>query len=233
MLFVDHEGPGVANEDPAVRAAWIVVTGLDGSGKSTLVASLAKERVARQFRLPYHTFVRPALAQSGSGLPFGDVHTDRLLFALDARLANYAIREFRGAGVDLVSQRGWMDNFIFGAVQGVTYEQTEAMLRSTELERPSAHIFLIAEPAVALRRIQETRYRDKYETAQFIALQYGETKRFFEAVKQGIPALQSFANIPAVLIDTTDMNLKELHAQALGFLTTLNNPCRASVPKTA
>jgi thymidylate kinase len=201
-----------------VTAAWIVVTGLDGSGKSTLVARLAKERGAHQFRLPYHDFVRPCLAQSGAGSPFADVHTDRLLFALDARLANYAIWEFRRAGVDLVSQRGWMDNFIFGAVQGVSYEQTEAMLRPGELERPSAHVFLIAEPAVALSRLEGSEHRDKYETGEFIALQYRETKRFIAAVKQGIPALRSFVDIPAILIDTTHMSQQELQKKALSFL---------------
>jgi thymidylate kinase len=201
-----------------VTTAWIVVTGLDGSGKSTLVTRLAKERGAHQFRLPYHDFVRPCLAQSGAGSPFGDVHTDRLLFALDARLANYAIREFRRAGVDLVSQRGWMDNFIFGAVQGVTYEQTEAMLRPAELERPSAHVFLIAEPAVALSRLEGSQHRDKYETAEFIALQYRETKRFIAAIKQGIPALRSFVDIPAILIDTSHVSQEELQTKVLSFL---------------
>ncbi len=33
---------------------WIVVTGLDGSGKSHLVDWLARRIGAKQFRLPYH-----------------------------------------------------------------------------------------------------------------------------------------------------------------------------------
>lgn len=208
-----------------MTAHWIVVTGLDGSGKSTLVARLASYLDCHKFRLPYHDFVRTFLVRSGAGSPFGDVHTDRLLFALDARLANYAIREFRSAGVGLVSQRGWMDNFIFGAVQGVPYEQTEAMLRTIELERPSAHICLIAQPDVALSRIERSEYRDKYETADFIALQHAETKRFFDAVKQGTPALQSFADIPAILIDTSHKGHDEIYADAIGFLTRLGIGC--------
>jgi thymidylate kinase len=208
----------VRGEEAAATAPWIVVTGLDGSGKTTLVARLASEWGAHQFRLPYHDFVLPCLARSGGGSPFGDVHTDRLLFALDARLANYAIQKFRRSGMKLVSQRGWMDNFIFGAVQGVTYEQTEAMLRPGELERPSAHIFLIAEPAKALSRIEGSKRRDKYETAQFIAAQYEETKRFFAAARRGDRALQSFASIPSILIDTSDMTQHELHDRAMTFL---------------
>jgi thymidylate kinase len=208
----------VREQEAAATAPWIVVTGLDGSGKTTLVAQLATERGAHQFRLPYHDFVLPCLAQSGGGSPFGDVHTDRLLFALDARLANYAIQKFRRSGTQLVSQRGWMDNFIFGAVQGVTYEQTETMLRPGELEQPSAHIFLIAEPTKALSRIERSTQRDKYETAQFIAVQYEETKRFFAAARWGDPALRSFVRIPSILIDTSDMTQHELHDQAMTFL---------------
>jgi hypothetical protein len=33
-----------------------------------------------------------------------------------------------------------MDNFIFGAVQGVSYEECDALLRSSDLERSSAII---------------------------------------------------------------------------------------------
>jgi thymidylate kinase len=206
-----------------VTAAWIVVTGLDGSGKSTLVARLAEEWDARAFRLPYHDFVREFLDRSGGGSPYGDVQTDRLLFALDARLANYAIREFRGAGVKLVSQRGWMDNFIFGAAQGVSYDETEATLRTSELERATAHVYLIAEPAVALARLAASEQRDKYETAPFLARQHAETARFFEAVAQGRPALRAFAGVPATLIDTTRMSHDEVYVEAARFLTGLGS----------
>jgi thymidylate kinase len=67
------------------QAPWIVVTGLDGSGKTTLAQQLARDRDGFFFRLPYHDFVRSALTRSGYGRPFGDVHTDRLIFAADAR----------------------------------------------------------------------------------------------------------------------------------------------------
>ena len=141
---------------------WIVVTGLDGAGKTTLVGHLGKLLGARTFRLPFCDFVRPYLNLSGKGSQFGDVHTDRLLFALDARLANYEIRAWReDSGAVLVSQRGFMDNFIFGAAQGVSYAETDALLKTGELERPSAQIFLIAEPSVAFARIKDDPDADK------------------------------------------------------------------------
>lgn len=122
-------------------APWITITGLDGSGKTALVRALSRELGGYQFRLPYHPFVRHSLSLSGEGSAFGDVHTDRLLFATDARLTNSLIRGWRQSYPLLLSQRGWMDNFIFAAVQGVSYEETDQLLRPSELERPSAIIY--------------------------------------------------------------------------------------------
>ncbi len=199
-------------------APWIVVTGLDGSGKSTLVARLAGTAGACRFRLPYHGFVREQLARSGGGRPFGDVRTDRLLFAADARLVNYRIREWRRTHRLLVSQRGWMDNYVFGAVQGVSYEETAALLGTNELERPSAIVHLVADPRVAFLRIRTDPHGDKFETAAFMRRQHRETLRLFEGVRRGLASLAAFAGIPAVLIDTTDMTPDAVERGARAFL---------------
>src|SRR5215472_18791405 len=133
-------------KDLPIKAPWIVVTGLDGAGKTTLVRSLCARHGGRSFRLPYHAFVKPAIARSGHGGPFTDVVTDRLVFAADARLTNYLIADWRRTDALLVSQRGWMDNYVFGAVQGVSWAETAAQLGTEELERPSAIIHLVAQP---------------------------------------------------------------------------------------
>jgi hypothetical protein len=62
---------------PTIRGCWIAVTGLDGSGKTTLVHALSTLHGIKAFRLPYHEFVYPCLALSGEGLPMGDALTDR------------------------------------------------------------------------------------------------------------------------------------------------------------
>jgi thymidylate kinase len=184
-------------------APWIVVTGLDGAGKTTLVGALAARYGAKRFRLPFHDFVRPALARSGNGRPYADVLTDRLVFAADARLTNYLVRQWRSAERLLVSQRGWMDNYVFGAVQGVDWSETAAMLQTADLERPSVIIHLIADPETAFERIRHDQKADKFETPAFIRRQHRETVRFYEASAIAHPSLRPFAGIPSVLIDTT------------------------------
>jgi thymidylate kinase len=199
-------------------APWIAITGLDGSGKTTLVRAVAEELGGFQFRLPYHGFVRQFLNVSGGGSAFDDVHTDRLLFATDARLTNTLIRQWRQTHPLLVSQRGWMDNFIFGAAQGVSYEDADALLRTTELEHPTAIVYLTADPQVAFDRISADENGDKYETLEFITEQHRQTLRFYESVEAGLPALRAFDAIPATLIDTTTMTTGTVHRAARDFL---------------
>ncbi|BBY05083.1 AAA family ATPase [Mycobacterium noviomagense] len=199
-------------------APWITITGLDGSGKTTLLQALSEELGGFHFRLPYHQFVRDSLSLSGGGSAFGDVHTDRLLFAVDARLTNSLVRQWRQVHPVLLSQRGWMDNFIFGAVQGVDYNDTNALLRPYELECPSAVIYLIAEPHVAFSRIAGDEHADKFETLDFIRDQYRETLRFYQCVNSGLPILAPFAGIPAILIDTTTRSTATVLKQARAFL---------------
>jgi thymidylate kinase len=206
------------------RAAWITVTGLDGSGKTTLLRALSEELGGFQFRLPYHGFVREFLTLSGSGTAFGDVHTDRLLFATDARLTNSRIQDWRHTHSILLSQRGWMDNFIFAAVQGVSYEETDQLLRPSELERPSAIIYLTADPQVAFSRIAADQFGDKYETPDFIAVQHRETLRFYQSVSAGLKILAPFAGIPAILIDSTTKTPATVLDEARAFLTRLQLP---------
>jgi thymidylate kinase len=200
------------------QAPWIVVTGMDGAGKTTLAERLTKRTAGHFFRLPFHAFVPELLGRSGQGTPFGDVHTDRLLFAADARLANDLICQWRTGHRMLVSQRGWMDNFIFGAVQGVSYETTDFLLQTAELQKPSAIITLLVDPEVAFSRIQDDPDGDKYETPEFLRLQHRETLEFRKAVRRSHPALTPFAGIPDLLIETTAHGTDTVYRRAVEFL---------------
>jgi thymidylate kinase len=199
-------------------APWIVVTGLDGSGKTGLVRRLAQRFDAHSFRLPYHDFVKEGLRRSGDGTQFGDVHTDRLILAADARLTHYRIRDWRRQHALLVSQRAWMDNFVFAAVQGCSYAETDALLGTRELERPSAAIFLIAEPEIGFSRICNDPDGDKFETREFMREQYKETLRLYRGFQEAHPDLAAFHNIPAHLIDTSRLDEEAVFRAAESFL---------------
>lgn len=81
------------------KPIWIVVTGLDGSGKTSLVENLTKwfseEKNLSVYRdrFPHdHYLVKDLLNKSK------DKYTDRLLFALDNRLFGTELKEMLESG---------------------------------------------------------------------------------------------------------------------------------------
>ena len=65
---------------------WVAVSGLDGSGKSTLVINLQKRMTdlgmrVKTSRLPHNRYLVTDLLNVSN-----DAYTDRMLFALDNRL---------------------------------------------------------------------------------------------------------------------------------------------------
>jgi thymidylate kinase len=185
----------------------IVVSGMDGAGKTSLCDSLATffapKKVAR-LHLPYSTFSMSALAISGDGSAFGDPWTDRLIFALDNRLVAYKIQQLRKEGYDyLIMQRGWMDSFVAGAVQGFSYEQIHELLHTYDLPRVDCTVHLNCTPDVAYGRIKDDRDGDKYETPEYLNDQYKETLRFYESTQQDSFIKELFPE-EHLYIDTTD-----------------------------
>jgi len=202
------------------KSPWIIVAGLDGAGKTSL-----RDRIVDylpgdvfSFKFPYQDFVHPMLEISGNGYPMDDTHTDELIFALDARLTNYELKRWREKYDYVVSQRGWPDHFIFGAIRGLSYKEEEKLLKTDELEKPSAIILLTTNPTTAYKRIEHDPDADKYELPEILEIQYEETKRFSRALSKNYQSLKIFEEVPNILIDTTDYTKKDTFEIAKAFL---------------
>jgi thymidylate kinase len=198
----------------------IVVTGQDGAGKTTLVSDLVSffnDKRVTKLHLPISDFTHEALNISGNGMPMADVHTDRLIFALDNRLANYRIKELQRDYDVIILQRGWMDSFIHGAVQGYEYADIESLTRVDQLISPTCSIYLNCAPDVAYERIEKDINKDKFETKQYMKDQFKETKKFYNALSTEASLAKIFKE-PKTYIDTTYIEPSDTFIQARQFV---------------
>lgn len=117
-------------------AKWIAVSGMDGGGKTSLVEALSeyyKEKGLRvyKFQFPFNKAqVLEEIETSGKGTPHGNIRLDRLAFATDYLFGLEKIALLMEAKeYDIyISQRFGSANFIFGAAQEESYEETQLLL---------------------------------------------------------------------------------------------------------
>ena len=203
------------------KGLWIVITGLDGTGKTTLKKDLTwyfrgRELTTKDFKLPYDTHLLSLLDVIGGGLPYKDNYTDRMLFALDNRLVGTAYVPMWQKNYDiLISQRGYFDSFVHGAVQGFSYESVEEINKTKDLAKCDVMIHLNADPEVAFNRIKDDPDADKFETLEYIRKQSYETKRGYEELLKGNKSLKSFETAENIFIDTTYLSTDETYEIAL------------------
>lgn len=191
---------------------WIVVSGLDGSGKTTLCENLEKFftdkkglRVKRD-RLPHDRYLVKELLDKSN-----DPYTDRMLFALDNRLF---AEEFRGwqrsDEYDLVlTQRGFLDSFVHGAVQGFSYGFIADLNKAHDLPKCEVIIHLCAEAETAYERIRSDPDADKFEYIEYIRRQESETRRAYKQLLNHNVDLECFDGALNIFVDTTEMSTDE------------------------
>lgn len=199
-------------EKYAISCPWIVVSGLDGSGKTTLVSDLEKyfsengKRVKRD-RLPSDRYLVKTLLDQST-----DEYTDRILFALDNRLFAERFVEWQTSGqYDLIlTQRGFLDSYVHGAVQGFSYKFIGELNRIEDLPRAQVIIHLIAEAETAYARIKEDEDADKFEYIEYIRRQERETRTAYVSVKNKLAVdLAPFWGASHIYVDTTEMSTVE------------------------
>jgi len=198
---------------------WIVVTGLDGSGKTSLIDNLEKLFTSKglrvkRFRSPHDEYlIHTLLNVSGDGEPMKDRYTDRLIFALDNRILGTRIRHWATSGEYdiLLSQRGFFDSFVHGAVQGYGYHEIASMNQIDDLPKCTVMVHLCADSTVAYNRIKDDEDADKFETPAYMRKQEFETRRGYRALTQGNNAdLSAFNGIKNFFIDTTELSSEEV-----------------------
>lgn len=200
------------------KIPWLVITGLDGAGKTTLVDDLEKMFIEKGLRVmrtrsPHDRYlVKDLLNVSGDGQPMKDPYTDRLIFALDNRILGTRIRNWEVSGeYDLIlSQRGFFDSFVHGAVQGYTYSQIADLNRIEDLPRCTVMVHLVAEADTAYSRICNDPDADKFETPAYIRKQEIETRRGYRELKAATnPDLASFKGCINLYVDTTSFTTED------------------------
>ena len=195
-----------------MEGKWIVVTGLDGTGKTTfknrLVGYLkSKGNKTQNFKAPYDKHLLGLLDVSGDGQPWKDNYSDQLIFMLDNRMLSYYVRDWKNSYDYLVSQRGFIDSFVHGVCRGFSYEETDKMMRTSELQKCDVMIHFNAKPEVAFKRICNDPDADKFETLEYITKQAESTKAVYDALMAGSePAFKSFEGVTNLYIDTTELS---------------------------
>ena len=208
----------------AKEIPWIVVTGLDGSGKTTLVDNLEKYfndkglRIKRT-RSPHDPYLTKELLNvSGSGSPDKDVYTDRTIFMLDNRILGSRIEQWRESGdYDLIlSQRGFFDCFVHAKVKNYSYNETAEFNRVWELPKCQVMIHLVANAETAFERIKDDPDADKFETLDYIKIQEIETRKGYEELtRKRDSALSHFFDCVNIYIDTTNLTTDETYELAI------------------
>lgn len=202
---------------------WIVATGLDGSGKTTLVEALERYytslgKSVKRSRLPFDRYIVKELLDKSTSK-----YTDRMLFALDNRLFAEEYEEwFTSDDYDIIiTQRGFLDSFVHGAVQGFGYDFIADLNRIDELPKCDVMIHMVAEAETAYARIKDDPDADKFEYLSYIRRQEQETRRAYRELVNKEPSLEHFHSAQNIYVDTTQMTTEETFEYVLKKLKEL------------
>lgn len=140
-----------------------------------------------------------------------DSYTDRMLFALDNRIFAEHFKEWANSGEYdfIVTQRGFLDSFVHGAVQGYDYSWIANLNRIEDLPKCEVIIHMVAEAETAYNRIKDDEDADKFEYISYIRRQESETRRAYYELQRKNVDLEHFSDAYNIYVDTTQMTIEE------------------------
>lgn len=181
---------------------FIAFEGLDGSGKSTQVALLARR--LRAMGLPIQQTAEPTAGPVGSIIRQGmtgrlalDQRTIAALFAAD-RL-DHVLNGASGmlgavtAGTHVLTDRYYLSSYAYHAPHVPLEWVIAANSLSRELLRPDVHLFLDVDPGACLERLRDSGRRlELYETGETLR----EIRRRYQAAFERVRGEERIEVVP-------------------------------------
>jgi thymidylate kinase len=189
------------------KGLWISVTGIDGTGKTTICKYILKciGNNSKHMKLPYFDWVRDMLKLSGDNLPFKDKQTDLLIFGASNRLEMYEINKALNDYKYLITQRSWLDFFPYRKVQGFSFEKCFDILQPFNFIKPDIIFYIKCDYKTAFNRIKNEN-GDKYETISFMKILEKEFDILFTAIKEKRFPI----NFPKIIVLDGKVSLQKL-----------------------
>lgn len=175
------------NESRSAVGKFIVIEGLDGSGKGTQIALL--EKYIKEKGGQVYVTAEPTVSSTGGmirdalgGLVQRDAYELSALFLADRIFHNVnprnGIRKYIDSGIDVICDRYYYSSFAYQGIDADLDWVMQMNLGCSDILRPDMCIYLDVDTDLCDKRISENRFdREIYENNE---AQKRIRKRFFE-----------------------------------------------------
>ena len=170
------EAEEISMENDNKRGLFIVIEGLDGSGKGTQAALLAEAmradgRTVHQTAEPTSSVTGGMLRDALGGIVKRDAYELSALFLLDRIFHNVndrnGIRKYLESGVDVLCDRYYYSSFAYQGIDADLRWVMDMNLNCKEILKPDLCIFLDVSPDTGDKRISDNRLeREIYENRE-------------------------------------------------------------------
>ena len=205
------------NDKSAARGRFIVIEGIDGSGKSTQIQLLANRLMANKRKV--YTTAEPTVSLTGGmlrdalrGVTKKTTCEIASMFLLDRIFHNVnpvdGIEKFLAAGVDVICDRYYYSSLAYQGSETDFDWVLDMNLNCPEIRKPDICIFLDLEPEKAIERISANRMvTEIYEEKGRLAKYRNRYFDIFEMLKftDNIAVIDTDRPIEAVADDLYDL----------------------------